>query len=111
MCVSADFPAWEPSQARPEPQGPGSHTEPSLPWGLCWLQSTCHFWDYISETHFERDKLGPGELYLCVLVLGRWGKERGRRRRRGHGRDRSDSEKQLVDNGKLLSLCVFGFGD
>ena len=109
--MSAGFPAWEPSQARPEPQDPGSHTEPSLPWGLCWLQSTCHFWDYISETHFERDKLGPGELYLYVLVLGRWGKETGRRERRGRGRDGPDSEKQLVKNGKLLFLCVFGFGD
>ena len=90
--MSACFPAWGPSQSRPEPQGPC--TEPSLPWGLCQPQSTCHFWDYISETHFERDKLGPGGLYLCVLVLGRWRKEKGRRRRRGRGvvEDRLDVE-------------------
>lgn len=94
------FPACKPSPAR----------EPFLPWGLCQLQSTCHLQDYISETHFEKDRLGPGGLYLCVLVLGRQRKEKRRRRRRSSGRDGPGFGKQLVENGKLLLLYEFGFG-
>lgn len=41
--------------------------------------------DSISETHFEKDKLGPGGPCLCVLVLGRRRKEKRRRRRRAAG--------------------------
>jgi hypothetical protein len=49
--------------------------------------ASCLLRGYISETHFKRDQLGPRGLYLCVLVLGRRKKEKGRRRRRGSGRD------------------------
>lgn len=75
-----------PSQARPEPQGPRSfHTEPSLPWGVRAGHSLPATSGITFQKLILRDKLGPGEPYLCVLVLGRWGKERGRRRRRGGG--------------------------
>jgi hypothetical protein len=50
------------------------------PLGAVLVPANCHLRDYISETSFERDKLGPRGLYLCVLVLGRWRKEKRRRR-------------------------------
>lgn len=59
------FPASEPSLVR----------EPSLPRGLCPLQSTCHLRDCISETHLEKDKLGPGgAVSLCPCP---WEAEKG----------------------------------
>lgn len=78
--------AW----SRPSPGGRASTVQ--LPPGLR---------DYIPETHSERDKRGPGGLYLCVLVLGRRRKEKGRRRRRGSG-GRPGCGKRLVGRRQRL---------
>lgn len=55
---------------------------------------------------FVKEKLGPGGPYLCVLVLGRLRKEKGRRQRRDSERDRPGCGKQLMENGKQLSVCL-----
>lgn len=49
-------------------------TEPPLFWGLCQSKLTCHLRDYISETHFKKDKLGPWGPYLCPCP---WEAEKG----------------------------------
>lgn len=64
----------------------GSCLKPWLPWGQCWPQPTVTSGITFQKLVFERDKLGPRGLYLCVLVLGRRRKEK--RRRRGSGKAR-----------------------
>lgn len=61
----------------------GSCLEPWLPWGQCWPQPTVTSGITFQKLVFERDKLGPRGLYLCVLVLGRRRKEKRRRRAAG----------------------------
>lgn len=96
MLVSQPESPLRPGQS---PKVLSGDTEPPLSWGLGQSKSTCHLRDYISETHFEKDKLDPRGR-ISVLVLGRLRKEKGRSHRRGSGRRRPGCGKQLVEDGK-----------
>lgn len=84
----------------------GSCLEPRLPWGQCQPKPTVTSGITFQKLVFERDKLGPRGLYLCVLVLGRRRKEK--RRRRGSGSERQAAK--AIREEREIALCWVSLG-
>lgn len=89
----ACFPAPEPSKARA--------TSPRAVPNRLPVTSRLHFTNsFLRET----SRAQGGRISVSLSLGG--GEEKGRRGRRGSGRPRPGCGKQLVENGKLLSLCA-----
>lgn len=101
---------WESHSPDLEPVRPGlsskvlgSCLEPWLSWGQCQPQPTVTSGITFQKLVFERDKLGPRGLYLCVLVLGRWRKEKG-------GSWRESQAAKAISGEREIALCWVSLG-